>query len=109
MSETNTVHPDAIIEVETWPKVVKLRHPVEFGNDGTITELTFRRGTFGDVKGIKLGEAIPLEHIMLLASRLCGRAIGLIERLDSEDAGEVSEIAMLFLGRCLPGSRGASR
>lgn len=85
---------------QTWPVVVRLTVPIEFGKEH-ITELTFRRGRMGDVKGIKIGKEFPTETILLIASRLSGQPVGVIERLDQDDAGFVAEIALGFLGKCL--------
>lgn len=81
------------------PRTVKLSTPVAFGKE-TVEELTFRRGQLRDLKGV----AIPrpsLEDLMLVASRLAGRELGVIERLDEDDAGRVMEIASDFFARCL--------
>lgn len=90
----------ATIPVTVWPQVIKLSHPFDFAGE-TITELTFRRGKLGDIKGIKLSKEVPLDQIMLVASRLCGKPIKVIELLDFEDAGEVTDIALDFYKACL--------
>jgi hypothetical protein len=89
-----------VIEAEEWPRTVTLRHPVDFGKE-RITSLEFRRGQLGDLKGVKLGESLPVESVCMVASRLCGKSVKIIELLDAEDAGEVTEIAMRFFARCL--------
>lgn len=84
-------------------KIVKLRHPVEFGSE-TIAELRFRRGRLGDLKGIALpsdAAAVRVDDLILLASRLSGQAPAVIERLDEEDSGEVLTLALGFIGRSL--------
>lgn len=85
-----------------WPRVVKLSHPIEF-DDERITELSFRRGRLGDLKGMSVEEVPPMDKIMLLASRMCGKQVGVIERIDGDDATEVLEIALGFFGACLQG------
>lgn len=94
--------------VETWPLVVPLSVPIDIGKEH-ITELTFRRGRMGDIKGLKHGSDIATETITLLASRLCGQPVAVIERLDQDDAGKVSEIVIRFLGKCLTTSVKGSR
>jgi hypothetical protein len=79
----------------TWPRVVKLKHPIDFGKE-RIEELEFRRGRAGDAKGIAFGETVGGDQLNLLASRLCGQPIKVIEMLDIDDAGEVMEIALDF-------------
>lgn len=83
-----------------WPRVVKLKHPIDFG-DERITSLEFRRGRVGDMKGIKHRQDLPSEDLHLIASRLCGQPIKVIELLDIEDAGEVVNIALDFYVRYL--------
>jgi hypothetical protein len=72
--------------VEVWPRVIKLKHPVKLG-DETVTQLEMQRGKIRDLKGIRLGDDVPTEHLMLVASRLCGQPVRVIEMLDSEDGG----------------------
>lgn len=84
----------------TWPRVFKLKHPFSVGSEH-ITEITLRRGKLGDTKGIKLGGDIPIEQLHLLACRLSGKTIKVIEELDAEDAGEIMEAVTDFLGKCL--------
>lgn len=90
----------AALAERQWPVVVRLKHPVEFGSE-TIAELTFRRGKLGDLKGMRVDDIPPAEHVMLLASRMCGRPVKVIELLDADDAEEVLELALTFLARCL--------
>jgi hypothetical protein len=83
-----------------WPRVIKLEHPVTFGTE-RITELTFRRGRLGDLKGMKLGETIPADHLVLVASRLSCQPVPVIEMLEGNDAGEAMDIALDFFTQCL--------
>lgn len=89
---------------ETWPRVVALKRPVDFGSE-RITSLEFRRGRFGDIKGMKVDDVPPAEQLMLLASRMCGKPLKVIEMLEADDVAEVLEIALGFFGRCLVGGR----
>lgn len=82
------------------PVTVKLKTPVEFGSQ-TVAELTFRRGKFVDLKGVNAGPAASTEEIILVASRLSGQPVGVIERLDEDDVGEVFLVVMGFFARCL--------
>jgi hypothetical protein len=89
-----------VAAAEKWPRVVKLKHPVDLGSEH-ITELTFRRGRMGDLKGLKVDGVPPAEQLMLLASRMCGKQIQVIEKLDAEDGAEVLGVALDFFARCL--------
>lgn len=80
---------------------VTLKRPLELGST-RIEELTFRRGKIGDVKGIPIA-APTVEHLLLVASRLSGQPVGVLEQIDEEDSGPVLEVAARFLGRCLGG------
>jgi hypothetical protein len=89
--------PDAAL---SWPVTVKLEHPIEFGSE-RIESLTFQRGQIGFLKGIKI-DGVPLtEQLLLIASRLCGKPVAALERIDPDDSGEVIELAMSFFARCL--------
>lgn len=84
-----------------WPRVVKLKHPVQFASR-LVTELTFRRGKIGDMKNIKLGgESVATNDLVLVASRMCGETVALLDMLDVDDAGEVLDIALDFFAKCL--------
>lgn len=86
----------------TWPYVMKLRIPVEYGKL-TVTELKFKRGTLGDMKESRLGGgSVPMEQIIKVAARLCNETTKLIEMLDPDDAAEVIELTLDFFARCLP-------
>ena len=90
----------------SWPRVIKLTHPVDFGSD-RITSLEFRRGRIGDIKGMKLEPgSIQTDQLTVIAARLCGQPREVIEKLDADDAGEVLDVALDFLLKCLvPGKR----
>lgn len=91
-----------------WPVVVKLRKPIEFGRE-TIESLEFRRGKLGDLRGVAIDKVPPIDHLLLIASRLSGKPIKVIESLEDEDAEEVLAIALDFFNRCLGGGRTASQ
>lgn len=88
----------------TWPARIKLRHPIEFGREH-ITDLEFRRGKAGDIKGMQLSDKVPTDQLFLIASRMCGQPVKVIEMLDVDDAAEVMGIALVFYGKCLGGGR----
>jgi hypothetical protein len=88
----------------TWPAVVALKHPVDFGTE-RILSLTFRRGKLGDLKGLKIEEVPPANQLLLLASRMCGTPVAALELLDADDGAEVLEIALGFFASCLAGGR----
>lgn len=83
---------------------IVLKHPIEFGSE-TVSELEFRRGRLGDLKGITLGETLPADTLITIAARLCGKATPLLEKLDADDAGEVVAIALGFVEQCLANGR----
>lgn len=87
-------------EPPAWPRVIKLAYPVDFGSE-RITSLTFRRGRAGDVKGMKLSAEVPVNDLLVIASRLSGQPREVIELLDVEDAGEVMDVALDFFTKFL--------
>ena len=105
MSNENQTHEtdsNDTAAAQTWPRVITLKYPVDFGSQ-RITALEFRRGRAGDLKGLKLGETIPTDQVLLVASRLCGQPLKVIESLDVDDSAEVMALALDFYGRCLGG------
>lgn len=98
MSESADKPADLTISV--WPHELKLLRPIAFGSE-TIASLTFRRGTFGDLKGLKIDGVPPIDDLIKIASRLCGQPSKVIESLCDEDVPEVMRIAMGFFSRCL--------
>src|SRR5690242_7051313 len=87
-----------------WPREIKLLHPIDFVSN-RITSLAFRRGTAGDIKGMKLSADLATNDIFLIASRLCGQPVKVIEMLDVDDAGEVTDIVLTFYKRFLGAGR----
>lgn len=110
MGEPALVDVDAIApEPErTWPHVVNLKYPIEFGSE-RITRLELRRGRVGDTKGLKLSGEVPMDHLVTIASRLSGQPVRVIEMLDVEDAGEVMDAALDFFAMCLATGKKRSR
>jgi len=104
--------PEALAEAKKllgkreWPVTITLGSPVTFGKE-LIESLVFQKGTFGVLKGMGVGidRAPNVDELMMIASRLCGRPLKVIELLDPDDADEVLAIALGFFGRC----RGAGR
>lgn len=96
----------ALVAERQWPVTIKLGTPVEFGKE-TITELVFQRGNFGVLKGLALdiSRTPNIDEIAVIASRLCGKSLKVIELLDPSDVDEVAAIAIGFFGRC----RGAGK
>jgi hypothetical protein len=89
----------------SWPVVVRLKVPLDFAGE-RITELSFRRGIMRDIKGMKIEGGVPtFDQLMLMASRMCGRPLPLIEMLDQDDAEEVTTISYSFFAKCLPDLR----
>jgi len=93
-----------ILGERQWPVTIKLGVPVQFGKE-TIESLTFQKGSFGVIKGMRIDRVPTVDDLMLIASRLSGRALKVIESLDPDDADEVTAIALGFFGRC----RGAGK
>jgi len=91
-----------------WPRVVVLAHPIDFGSQH-ITQLEFRRGKLGDIKGMKLSGELPADNLSLIASRMCGQPVAALALLDVDDAGEVMALAMDFYQRCLTAGKTRSR
>lgn len=91
-------------ETQQWPMTIKLSVPVSFGKE-TVESLVFQKGNFGVLKGLSIDRAPNVDELMLIASRLCGKSLKVIELLDPDDADEVIAIAMGFFGRC----RGAGK
>lgn len=83
-----------------WPVLVTLKHPVDLGSE-RITSLEFRRGRLGDLKGMSVDGIPPVDQLLLLASRMCGKPIAVLERIDGDDGEEVLELALTFFARCL--------
>lgn len=83
-----------------WPMIVKLKRPVDFGSEH-IASLEFRRGKLGDLKGIKLDGIPPVDQLLLIASRMCGKPIDVLDKLEDEDGAEVLQLALGFFARCL--------
>lgn len=79
----------------SWPRVLTLQHPVDFGKR-RIETLTFRRGKVGDARGIKLRDEIPVDDLLKIASHMCGEPVAALAMLDIDDGGEVTAIAMDF-------------
>lgn len=95
---------DRVVAERQWPVLVTLKHPFDFGSE-RIASLQFRRGRMGDLKGMKVDSVPPVDQLMLLASRMCGQPIKVLEMLEDEDGAEVLEIAIGFFARCLGGGR----
>ncbi len=78
------------------PKTIVLHTPVTHG-DLTISELTFSRPLKGkDMRGIPL--SIGMEHLLLLAGRVCGQPPSVMEQLEGDDLLAVLEIVGHFFG-----------
>jgi hypothetical protein len=87
-----------------WPVTVTLATPVDFGSQH-IEAIEFRRGCMGDLKGLTPGETPTFDQLILLASRMCGQPVKVIEKLGADDIGEVVQIALGFFMRSLAGGR----
>jgi hypothetical protein len=102
MSDELTVEEmqERIIGDRQWPVRITLKHPIDRGSE-RITCLEFRRGRMGDMKGVPIDGVPRVEQLMLIASRMCGQPIDVIESLADEDGAEVMAIALGFFRRSL--------
>jgi hypothetical protein len=91
----------ALVERQ-WPVTVKLTHPINFA-DETITELKFRRGRMGDVKGMTPDRMPSIDELLLRRFADVRPAGEVMELLDGEDGPEVLAIALGFFARFLKG------
>lgn len=91
-----------------WPVTVTLKHPFDHGSE-RISKLEFRRGRAGDMKGIALKDNVPADDLMKIASRLCGQTVKVLEQLDIDDVGEVTDIALDFYVKYIAAGRKSSR
>lgn len=104
-NETETDEAAATVMAERqWPVTIELKHPVDLGSQH-IASLTFRRGRMGDLKGVKLDGVPSADQLMLIASRMCGQTVPVMDLLSDEDGAEVLEIALGFFARCLGGGK----
>ena len=112
MSEPNAEHAEAVavtvdrlLAKQEWPRVITLRHPIEFGKGESIQSLEFRRGKMGDLDGMSVEAMPPVNQLLMIASRMCGKPVAALKMLDEEDCAAVLEIAVGFFGRCLMGGK----
>lgn len=108
MSDETDAEPVAATTERQWPVIVKLRKPVEFGSE-LVTSLQFRRGRLGDLKGTHIDAIPPIDQLLLIASRMCGKPIKVLELLEDVDGAEVMELALDFFARCLSGGKTAQQ
>lgn len=108
MSDESKTADEPVVPERQWPVTVTLKYPVQFGKDMTIESLTFRRGKLADIKGLRIDAIPPTEQIMMVASRMCGQPLKVIESLDADDASDVIELVLSFFVRCLPTMTGAA-
>lgn len=97
-----------------------LKTPITWGENETITELTVRRPTAGDFRGIELKKNVEVsfDDMLTLASRTTGTEKAKLERLDVADMTEVYSIISNFISPspqtgkkasdCLPDTRSIS-
>lgn len=87
-----------------WPVTVTLKHPIDHGSE-RITQLVFRRGRMGDLKGVKLDGIPSVDQLLMIASRMCGQTTPVLDKLADEDGAEVLDVALFFFARCLKTSK----
>lgn len=105
MSEDEAQVDEEQIEERTWPFILTLKNPFDFGKEH-VTQLEFREGCLGDLKGIKVDKSgLGLEQLVLLTSRLCGKSVGLIEKLKGKDGAEALAVARDFFTESLTGGK----
>ena len=76
-----------------------LKTPIAWGEQETITELTVRRPTAGDFRGIELKRNVEVsfDDKLTLASRTTGTEKAKLERMDVADMTEVYKIISNFI------------
>lgn len=92
----------SMLGARSWPARIQLSYPIEFGSE-TISTIELRRGRLGDLKGIKIDGMPSFDQLALVASRMSGKPLPVIERLDAEDAHEVVQCVLAFFMKCLAG------
>jgi hypothetical protein len=86
-----------------WPFVLTLKRPIDFA-DERIAKLEFREGCLGDLKSIKVTrEGITIDQLMLIASRMCGQPVKVIEMLKGKDGADALAVARDFFTESLTG------
>ncbi len=75
--------------------VLELKHPVEWGSDGLITHLYFRRPKFKDIRETE-GKSPTITAVNLVC-RLTGATPPFLDDLDAEDFMEAGKIIRGFL------------
>jgi hypothetical protein len=81
-------------------KSLTLSVPIVDGNT-TVTSLTFRDGTLGDMRGIRVQQAPLVDDLVLIASRLSGVSLAVLFKLAPADSAEVMAVAADFYAACL--------
>jgi hypothetical protein len=82
----------------TYPIVVKLEYPVEFGQE-TIFELRLRRVKGKEFRLLK-SEEPSVDEMMDILGRLSGQPPSVIDELDGDDL----QAAFEAMGKCMPRS-----
>lgn len=74
-----------------------LKHPFQFGESRTVSELTFQRLKGKHIKKINLA-APSMGDLLELASKSAGEPPSLFDEMDAEDVVSVLEVVGSFLG-----------
>lgn len=75
---------------------MQLDYPIEWGEEGMVKEIEFKRLKGKHIKGI--GTDVSMEVIFKLAGKSSGYPPSFFDELDAADCGKVSEVIGNFLG-----------
>lgn len=101
MSKENK-HPDKDVKKSTSIKY-KLQYPIDWGEEGFVTEIEFKRPKGKHIKSI--GKNASMDDIFRIAGKISGYTPAFFDELDAADCVEISEI----IGDFLDGGRGTGR
>ena len=76
-------------------RVIKLDFPIEWGEEGAVTEIELKRPKGKHIKG--LTKDIGFDDILKIASKVSGYAPSFFDEMDASDCIKVSEVIGDFL------------
>lgn len=84
------------------PRTITLKKPIQVGEGGLVTQLTFRDEVVaGDLRGVNLahlsGDMFDAAEILKVAGRLCAQPDPVMNRLSLADFQEVSALVVGFI------------
>lgn len=79
------------------PYTCKLKYPVQWGKDDTVSEIVFpRRLKAKDFRGLPASD-LKFDHMIKIVARVTATATTLLEELDAEDFMQLTEVVESFL------------